>query len=95
MDDILIDKPKKERICTCDWCVKEYPMIKSIFALLNDEQKEYLDDVYEKLEMASTDSVFWEMKFRGTWPSTTVEDIKYHIKMLEDRIVELTKEEEK
>lgn len=82
------------KVCKCDWCVKEYPMIKSIFALLNEEQVKYLDDVFQNLEMAETDSVYWEMKYRGTWPSTNINDLGHHITMLEKRIVELTKEEQ-
>lgn len=35
------------------------------------EYKEFVEQLYDDLAMAETDAVYWEMKYRGTWPEDT------------------------
>lgn len=59
-------------------------------SLLTDEKdKADFDKLLNDLMAAETDAVYWKEKFYGTWPSDTAEDIRRHIKILENRIEEI------
>jgi hypothetical protein len=42
--------------------------LQEIQAKLPKEDADYLNGIYEQLEMAETDAVYYRMKFEGTWP---------------------------
>lgn len=55
------------RKCECSVC-KMIARIREIQAKLPKEDAEYLNGLFEQLEIAETDAVYYRMKYKGTWP---------------------------
>jgi len=80
--------------CSCDCCQKFSPLCEKISSLLDENENKVFDELIGKLMNAETDAVFWKEKFYGTWPSDGIEEIRYHIKRLTERIEELESEKD-
>ena len=55
-------------MCNCRNC-KLMRRLAPLLAKATSKELDALEELFLRWEAASTDAVYWRMKFKGTWPS--------------------------